>query len=334
MRAEALHRADLQEHQKFAQPLEVLSRLQDVSVFDVAGQDNTRWRAVSVLIHGNEPSGFYAMCRYLHSAAIPAVNLRFIVASVSAAKTAKWFSQRYIEGERDLNRCFALDDNQADTLRAQRIVKAIREVSPECVVDLHNTSGQGPAFAVALQKDLATRKLAGLWSDYLIHTGLRLGSLMEQEFDCPTLTIECGGSDDAKSHQIAYQGICRLAISETLDECAFPAQVLSHPMRVELRPGMSLSYANQRQHLTDVCIHQQVTQYNYDGVEQGDLLGWINGADLSVFRVRDEMGNDLHLDLFTLDNNQVRFNQSLHIFMATTSVKAASEDCLFYCVKK
>ncbi|MFC6440240.1 succinylglutamate desuccinylase/aspartoacylase family protein [Bowmanella sp. JS7-9] len=334
MRAEALHRADLQGHQKFAQPLEVLSRLQDVSVFDVAGQDNTRWRAVSVLIHGNEPSGFYAMCRYWHSAVIPAVNLRFIVASVSAAKTAKWFSQRYIEGERDLNRCFALDDNQADTLRAQRIVKAIREVTPECVVDLHNTSGQGPAFAVALQKDLATRKLAGLWSDYLIHTGLRLGSLMEQEFDCPTLTIECGGSDDAKSHQIAYQGICRLAISETLDECAFPAQVLSHPMRVELRPGMSLSYANQRQHLTDVCILQQVTQYNYDGVEQGDLLGWINGADLSVFRVRDEMGNDLHLDLFTLDNNQVRFNQSLHIFMATTSVKAATEDCLFYCVKK
>ena len=52
--------------------------------------------------------------------------------------------------EEDLNRCFSYPSQAPVYQRARAIRQAIAEVEPECVVDLHNTSGSGPAFAARL----------------------------------------------------------------------------------------------------------------------------------------------------------------------------------------
>ena len=47
-------------------------------------------------------------------------------------------------------------------------------------------------------------------------TDLRLGSLMEQDFGCPVVTIEAGGSLDETSEVVAQEGVARFFLQEDL----------------------------------------------------------------------------------------------------------------------
>src|SRR5690606_38601466 len=56
-------------------PLEWLNRLERPTVVRVAGRDPSRTRAMATLLHGNEPSGLFAIHRWLLEQHTPEVNL-------------------------------------------------------------------------------------------------------------------------------------------------------------------------------------------------------------------------------------------------------------------
>ena len=117
------------------------------------GDNTDSTRAFVTLLHGNEPSGVMALFRWLKSARRPAVNIVCIVASVTAAMETPLFSNRMLPGTRDLNRCFRppFDDEQGQL--AEEILEILHMHRPEAVIDMHNTSGSGPAFGVCTHMD-------------------------------------------------------------------------------------------------------------------------------------------------------------------------------------
>ena len=87
-------------------PDEFLQKLKRPTLIKVKGKDATRTRALATLLHGNEPSGFFAVHRWLLQQEKPSVNILCFIGGIYPAKTDPVFTFRQLPGGKDLNRCF------------------------------------------------------------------------------------------------------------------------------------------------------------------------------------------------------------------------------------
>jgi len=318
--------------------VEFLLQLNGLCIFDIEGNDTARTRVMTTLIHGNEPSGFIALHQLLQKKIKPAVNMRFIVCNTEAAKLSPEFSHRYLESGQDLNRFFSKkcastngEENVAIINRAQQIKQLVMDVNPEAVIDLHNTSGLSPAFGVAIDKNDQTLDLISLFTNKVILTGLRVGAIMEQNFAAPIVTIECGGAGQKKSHQLAYMGLLKFTTeSDIFDRHASQVEIHQHPCRVELIPNISIAFDDHYNSLPDVTLRADAEQLNEKLTQQGEFIGWYQGKEKLPFTVKNEQGVEQVNSMFSLQGNRILTKKPLQIFMATTDVNIATNDCLFY----
>jgi hypothetical protein len=302
----------------------------------VEGDDSARCRALVTLLHGNEPSGVLGLWRWLKGAPRPAVNALCIVASVTAALTEPQFSHRMLPRARDLNRCFRPPFEDAQGRLAEEILELLHFHRPEAVVDMHNTSGSGPSFAVCTYLDRQHDALAALFTRRLILSSLRLGALMEiSDRECPTVTVEVGGRLDEEAHLLAYEGIGRyFGAGHVLvaEEADWGLERLYDPVRLELRPGVSLTYAEAPCPGHDITLRPDIEHHNFGGVDPGVVLGWTEGSAARLFRAEDAAGACAVDRLVRVEHGMLRPAQPLKLFMITTNAVIAQSDCLFYAV--
>ena len=268
----------------------------------------------------------------LRSEYTPQTNLRIIICNPETAQTKPIFTNRYVGSHGDLNRFFGSKDlSSAVALRAQKITDAVNEVSPESVLDLHNTSGASPAFAVAVSDDKKTKDLVSLFTEKLIFTGLHVGAIMELDFNCPIATIECGGAGEVNSHQVATDGLHRYFTREQLfDEHSSRVKVHRHPIRIELRGDASVGFSHHRLPTTDITLRADVEELNRQHTERGEFLGWYSEEHQNSLQAIDESGNDRIDELFEFKNGCIFVRQNVQFFMVTTIPEIATNDCLFY----
>ncbi len=315
------------------------------TVIDISGIDQSKYRVFTTLLHGNEPSGIIAIHRYLTEIIEqekPATNLRFIICSVEAAATRPLFTHRYIDGGMDINRCFGknffyeyIEVQKGYCQRAALIEKSIREVEPEMVIDLHNSSSSGPTFAVSSVVTTQTLSLASLFCQTLILSDLSMGSIMEQEFNCPFITIECGGYQDEQAHEIAFSGITQVSQCENIGYIhqEKPVEVIYRPLRLQLKSETKLSYAQHDEGNSGVTLKDNIECFNFGSAHQGEMLGWIDGNGLDNLQLIDKSGANVLGEYFYARENQLVCRHNLRLFKATTNKSTATKDCLFYVVK-
>jgi hypothetical protein len=208
-------------------------------------------------------------------------------------------------------------------------------VTPEIVVDLHNCAGSGPAFAVAPIITLETISITSYFCQTIILSGLQLGTLMEQKFDCPMITVKCGGSTDEQSHHVAYEGLKQLTLNEESKNFQQnrSVDIIYNPLRLVLQPNTGLSYDDHDEGFTGVCIKSNIEQLNYGISRKDQMLGWVDDKGLNNFELINEHGNNVISDYFYCKKNIFRCGVDLRIFMATDNKNIALSDCLFYVVK-
>ncbi len=305
-----------------------LTRINSPSVLVFPGSEPGRCRVLVTLLHGNEPSGLAAVMAVAQSRLTPRVTCYVIVASVAAAATPPLFSHRMLPGQPDLNRCFAGKGDSKTQVLAKAILSAITALQPECVIDLHNTSGSGPDFCVSTQDSSHHRALAACFTSRMIVTDIQLGALMEQPLGCPVVTIEAGGAQDATAVKVAQAGLTRLLTQRDIYVPHQPVQVLKHPRRLELKEGFSIAYLSAPDCLTDVCVRDDIEKYNTGLTPAGTFLGWLGSNSLMPLTLDSEQ-SDISA-YFVAEEGKLLTRVALHIFMATTSADIARSDCLLY----
>jgi len=300
------------------------------------GENTDRTRAFVTLLHGNEPSGAIALFHWLKSGRKPAVNVVCIVASVTAALTSPLFSHRMLPGDRDLNRCFRPPFDDVQGVLAEEILEILRLHRPEAVVDMHNTSGSGPAFGVCTHMDRQHDALVSLFTQRLIVSNLGLGALMEiSEHSYPTVTVEVGGRLDEEAHVLAEEGIERYFLAPTVlaqGDTDWGLELLRDPIRLELNDGVSLTYAEQPSATHDITLRPDIEHLNFGVVPMGTSLGWAQGDTRRLFTALDAGGRCAVSKLVRIEGDELYPAMDLKLFMITTNAAIATTDCLFYAV--
>ncbi|WP_240339544.1 succinylglutamate desuccinylase [Marinobacter sp. BW6] len=318
-------------------PLEWLDQLQKPTVVRVAGRDRSRTRAMATLLHGNEPSGLFALHRWLLEQRTPEVNMLFLLGGIYPAKIPPPLSMRQLPEGRDLNRCFKEPFEGDEGAIAEAMLTELRNANPECLLDVHNTSGTGPAFAVSITNDAAHQALTSLFTDRLIMTDLRLGALMEySEQEVPTVTIECGGFQDDHAHQLAYEGLVRYSSRPdvlSLEKAEWDVTVLRNPIRVELAPEAIIEYRLEPSGQADVTFPPDIEHRNFGIVSPDDPLGWVGKKGLSILTAISHNRTENMEQVLQVRDGQIYPAQAIRAFMITTNPVIAKSDCLFYAVK-
>jgi hypothetical protein len=317
--------------------MQFLHRLTGPAHIFVPGEDASRCRAVVTLLHGNEPSGFVAVHHLLRRQVRPAVDLHCIIASVAAAREPPGFFYRMLPNEADLNRCFKPPyTNSTQSRLARGILDTLEQFQPEAVIDIHNTSGSGPAFGVTTFMDPRHEALVSLFTQRIVVTELSLGALMEiSETRFPTVTVECGGAQDIESHLLAEEGLLEFARrSDVLNPppADFSLEFFYSPIRLELRENATVSYGEQRNPHYDLTLLPQVEHYNFGFIEAGTPLGYLAGNIQRVLTAPDSQHKEQLTEFFAIVKDQLVPTQRLKLFMVTTNPEIARKDCLFYFV--
>jgi hypothetical protein len=310
-----------------------LQQLEGLTVFDIKGEDQTRTRVVTTLIHGNEPSGFIASHLWLRSGSMPKTNARIIFCNPESAQYKPIFTRRYVGESVDLNRFFSHTDGRDSEVisRAINIKKLIDDVNPEAIIDLHNTSGMSPAFGIAISDDALIMDLTALFSARLIYTGLRVGTLMEQPFAAPIVTLECGGAHELVSHQVATEGLGQYFARDNLFEPRERDVVIHRqPIRLETTSDTSVDFASHPLPSTDITLIEDIEQFNHHPAPAGEFIGWYQDEGKSLLQAIDENGDNQIDKLFRLEDGRIYVNHTMQMFMATTSPDVATNDCICY----
>jgi hypothetical protein len=237
---------------------------------------------------------------------------------------------------RDLNRCFRAPFEDAQGALAEEILEILRLHRPEAVIDMHNTSGSGPAFGVCTFLDRQHDALVSLFTQRLIVSDLGLGALMEiSETACPTVTVEVGGRLDDEAHELAFDGICRYFEAATVlcpGDTDWGLELLRDPIRLELNDNVTLTYAEAPCDNYDITLKPDIEHHNFGGVKADTLLGWARGDEKQLFTALDAGGRCAVTKLVRIENGMMYPAQPLKLFMITNNAAIAHSDCLFYTV--
>lgn len=317
--------------------LDFLRRLGGPACLLFRGRNTQRTRAFVTLLHGNEPSGVHALRQFLIAGVQPEVNLLCLVASVHAALEAPSFSHRMLPRARDLNRCFRAPFDDEQGYLAEELLELLRLHRPEAIVDMHNTSGSGPAFGVCTHLDRQHDALVSLFTRRLIVSHLKLGALMEiSDERCPTVTVEVGGRLDAPAHELATEGLQRFAGTANVlapeGQLDWGLEILKDPIRLELAPGVTLAYDDKPRAGHDITLRPDIEHHNFGTVTPDTPLGWVSGDLRRLFRANDALGRCAIGALVRAEQGVLYPARDLKLFMITTNALIAQTDCLFYAV--
>lgn len=311
-----------------------LGELRGPTMVRVPGRDRSRVRVVSGLLHGNEPSGLFAIFDVLRKCEPFATDVLFFLGAVDAARRDPGLAHRMLPGRRDLNRCFRAPFEDEDGKIAEAALATMRRERVEAVVDLHNNTGHNPAYGVGATADPLRLGLTSFFTRRYVCSALSLGALHEAFPDrIPAVVIECGRAGDPNADALAIEGLSRLLHADRVPARSLAEfQVLVHPVRVSLRRNVKLAFGDARATIADLTMANDVDRHNFQRLEPGTRIGWVRSGGPLPLEARNEAREDVAEHLFEVRGAELVARVPIVPIMMTTNAAVAASDCLFYVV--
>ncbi len=320
-----------------ASPEDWLRELGRPTLLHVAGRDSSRVRAVSTLLHGNEPSGLHAVHAWLRSGAEPAVDALLFLGALDAALAEPLFSHRFLPGRRDLNRCFRPPFAAREGEIAGELLERLRKAGPEAFVDIHNNTGHNPPYGVGLRAGPAELNLVALFGHRYVHSDLHLGAVIEATADdFPSVTVECGRAGDPAADAVALAGLEAFLGQERLETERLPEPMerFTDPVPVGMRPGMRLAFGEGPVPGADLTVTADVDRHNFDSLPPGTAIGWLGPTGAWPLRALAPDDEDRSHEIFATRDGVLETRRPIVPIMMTTNPNVALADCLFYVVQR
>jgi hypothetical protein len=229
---------------------------------------------ISVLLHGNETTGFLAVQRLLNQYAQQKLprSLSIFFGNTRAAA----LGLRRLDSQPDYNRIWPGTDTAScpETLFARQIVDIMRTKNVFASIDIHNNTGLNPHYACINKLDNRYLQLANLFGRLVVYFLRPLG-VQSAAFAkiCPAVTLECGrpGQQYGVDHAYAYLKDC-INITELATHPAHPQDIdLFHTTaQVKIKQGHSFSFSDCS---ADLFFDAGIERMNFTEISAGTCFG-------------------------------------------------------------
>ena len=311
-------------HQVFPQP--TLIHLQG---------DNPQPLFVSVLMHGNEDTGFFAVQKLLlkyRQRSLPRA-LSIFIGNVSAARSGL----RRLNDQPDYNRVWPGSDvvDCAESRLMLQVVERMQRLSPFASIDLHNNTGMNPHYGCINRLDAKFLQLAKLFSRTVVYfeTPTGVQSMAFAEF-CPAITVECGKPHlpNGIAHAMDYVDSI-LHLKDIPSEPVTEKEVdLFHTVaRVTVSEDYSFSFTDRQ---ADIFFDPVIEKLNFSEAKKGMSFAEVrDGVGMGLI-AWDDRGNDMTERFFQKVQNQIQLNITAMPAMITLNEEIVRQDCLCYLMER
>ena len=290
---------------------------------------------VSVLLHGNEDTGWLAAQSVLKKyaeAELPRA-LSLFIGNVEAARSGL----RRLDGQPDYNRVWpgSEEAHPAELAMMQQVVDAMRTRGVFASLDIHNNTGLNPHYACVNRLEQEFLHLATLFSRIVVYfirpRGVQSAAFAEL---CPAVTVECGkpGTPGSVEHAAAFMEAC-LHLSEFPAHPVAPHDVdLFHTVAtVKVPDETSFGFAAPE---ADINFVPELDHYNFRELARGDLLGRLRPGRSARLQALDERGDDIGERLFAYHKDEITLRRPLMPAMLTRDERVIRQDCLCYLMER
>ena len=294
---------------------------------------------VSVLMHGNETTGWYAVRDLLRACcgtgsepSLPR-SLSLFISNTEAAK----HQVRHLKGQPDYNRVWP-----GSTLKAGPEHRVMQEVMDTMAargvfasVDIHNNTGLNPHYACVNELQDEALHLATLFSRTVVYftkpVGVQAAAMLSL---CPAVTLECGkvGQQHSTDHARAYVDAC-LHLSEHPQHPVAPHDIdLFHTTAiVKIAKNIRFGYSGDD---LDLLLEADLEHYNFRELRSGTPFGKVFNDGQKLFDVTNEKGEHVQDHYFESGEGQVRTRVPVMPSMLTPDTAVIRQDCLCYLMER
>ncbi len=283
---------------------------------------------ISVLLHGNEITGFYALQSILQKYAKQQLprSLSIFIGNISAAR----FGYRRFENQPDYNRIWKAG-NTPEHAMAQQVLTEMRQHGVFASIDIHNNTGFNPHYACVTSLDHKSLHLASYFSRIVVYFR-RPDSVLSRVFASlsPSVTVECGqpGSEYGISHAAEFIDAC-LHLSEFPNNPVPKEDINVYHTVATVRVPANLSFGF-KDCKRDICFIDMLDHLNFQELPTNTLLGKLNIQSKQYLDVVDEAGNNVTNKYFKIDKAEIRTACPVIPAMFSMDEIVIRQDCLGY----
>ncbi len=290
---------------------------------------------VSVLLHGNEPTGLYAVQRLLHryvGRELPrALSLFF--GNVAAARAGL----RRLPGQPDYNRVWPGGDD-SDSLEAHMMADIVARMAARRVfasIDIHNNTGLNPHYACVNELRNDNLQLATLFGRTVVYfvtpRGTQSAAMTRH---CPAVTLECGkpGEQRGVEHASEFVEAC-LHLSHVPDSPVAEHDIdLFHTVaRVTVPDRIEFAFEPDP---APLVFPRDLERMNFREVPAGTAFATCRLAEPLCLAVQDEEGRDVARRYFRRNGETIELRRTVMPSMLTLDARVIRQDCLCYLMER
>ena len=287
---------------------------------------------VSVLLHGNEHTGWEVMRRLLSDYSDKSLprTLSLFIGNIHAAK----FNQRYLEHQQDYNRVWNEGDSKEHEMM-QQVVEEMKRRGVFLSVDIHNNTGKNPHYACINNTSPQFIRLANMFSRTVVYF-IRPNSVQSMSFArfCPAVTVECGLSGETEGIEHSLEFVSSCLQLESISDHAMNSHAfdLYHTVAtVKIRQDISFDFMHGNH---DLVLKPEIESNNFHDMPQGTVIGEVLNDHEQVLYISDEQGNEVSDQYFTIESGKLISRRNFVPAMITLDTEVIRKDCLCYIMER
>ena len=285
---------------------------------------------VSVLLHGNETSGWDALCEVLGDSPTLARSIMLFIGNVEAAE----LGVRSLPGQDDFNRIWRGENVHSPMVN--ELLQKIAEQPIFAALDIHNNTGRNPHYSVITEINAKAMGLAYLFSDKAVLVE-EPDSVLTRALQglCPATTVEVGPVNDDQSVVRTVDLLRRyLELEEVPEEVPDNLTLHRAVARVHVLHDIEFDFADEmdaaRLTTDDLVLTAGIEAVNFHPVPQGTEFGFTRLPLSHTLRVLDPLHRDVTAQFFEEEHGVVSLARPVIPAMFTTDHAVIRQDCLCY----
>lgn len=288
---------------------------------------------VSVLLHGNETSGWDGLRRYLKDTTNLPRDLTIFIGNTEAAAA----NMRALPTQPDFNRIWRNADGMGGAV-ATAVQAAILDQSFFASIDLHNNTGHNPYYSVVTDLEPHNLGLAYLFSDKAVYVE-EPDTVLTRVFTsrCPAVALEVGPVGDPRCVDRVTDYVARCMSLEAVPESRPDLFSLFRTrVRVHVQDDVLFSFEGDEDSTasTPLVLTGGVEAINFHELSRGSVFGSSKLGVDRVFRVLDVNHQDVTDTYFEHDGQDILLKESVVPAMYTTDPYVVKQDCLCYFMER